>query len=135
MAVSPIGGSIGSIVPPGVSPDAAEVLRLRMQLDLLHAQLMSSLRPTRQRMVQLLNAYLDAVRQLHGAGTPLPKFTQTAGATAAAPSVCYIPAPPAPPVPIPYPNVAASSATKTPTTKQAQRSKIELTHQQIKSST
>jgi hypothetical protein len=86
-------------------------------------------------MVELLNAYLDAVRRLHDDAMLLPKFARTGGATAGAPNVCLIPAPPAPSVPIPYPNVPASSATKTPATKLAQRSKIEWTHHQIKSST
>jgi hypothetical protein len=136
MAVSPIGSSpLGTIVPPGVKPNAAEVLRLRAQLDLVHAQLMSGVRPSPQRMVVLLNAYLDAVRQLHGnvAALNMAVVHKKAGHGSVAPvDVCIVPAPPAPPIPIPYPNVPASSATKTPATKQAQRSKIESTHHQIK---
>jgi hypothetical protein len=130
MAVS--SGSIGSIVPPGVSPDAAEALRLRTQLDLVHAQLKfqlgSGARPSPQRMVDLLNAYMDAVRRLHrGVRFPNVKVTPPAGGNA--PSVCLTPAQPSP-MPIPYPNVssnASSSATKA--------APLDATHQQIKSST
>lgn len=129
-------GQIGTIVPPGVKPDAAEVLRLRAKLDQVHAQLMAGSRPSPQRMVDLLNDYLDSLRRLHGGATSVafPKVARTTGS--AVPNVCIIPAPPAPPVPIPFPNVPSSSATKTdPGKQQVQRSKLEATHHQIKSNT
>ena len=124
-------GSIGSIVPPGVTPDAAEALRLRTQLDLLHAQLRSSARLSPQRMVDLLNAYMDAIRRLHkGVRFPAVKTASPAGGMPV--SVCVTPAQPAP-IPIPYPNSSFSSATKaSPGNQQA---KLDATHQQIKSST
>src|SRR4026208_899010 len=103
-------GSIGSIVPPGVTPDAAEALRLRTQLDLLHAQLRSSAKLSPQRMVELLNAYMDARRRLHrGVRFPAVKTASPAGGMPV--SVCVTPAQPAP-IPIPYPNSSFSSATK-----------------------
>ena len=142
MAVSPIGGSVGSIVPPGVKPDAAEVSRLRAQLDLVHAQLMSSPRSSPQRMADLVNSYLETVRRLHGNVAPARvDIVHKAGGGHGGSGpidVCVTPAPPAPPVPIPYPTFSASSApaTKTsPGNDQAQRSKLDATHHQIKSST
>jgi hypothetical protein len=131
MAVS--SSSVGSIVPPGVSPDAAEALRLRTQLDLVHAQLRFNLRSgarlSQQRMVDLLNAYMDALGRLHpGVRFPNVKVGPSAGGMA--PSVCVTPAQPSP-MPIPYPNVSSSG----PESQQAKQSTLDATHQQIKSST
>lgn len=133
MAVNPIGSNpIGTVVPPGVSPDAAEALRLRTQLDLVHAQLKFNIRSgarlSQQRMVDLLNAYMDALRRLH----PRVRFPNVKVAPAAGgmpPNVCVTPAQPAP-MPIPYPNISpnvSSSATKA--------APLDATHQQIKAST
>jgi Domain of unknown function (DUF4150) len=137
MAVNPIGSNpLGTIVPPGVKPNAAQVLQLRQKLDLVHAQLMSGMRHSPQRMAELLNAYLDAVRRLHGSSVAALRAEvvhksdgQSAGMAV---NVCKTPTPGGP-VPLPYPNVSASSATKTPGTKEAQRPKLETTHQKIKS--
>jgi hypothetical protein len=136
VAISPVGGAVGSVVPPGVRPNAAEILKLCAQLDLVYAQLMSSVRPTPQRMAELLNTYLDTVRRLRGNVAPVNMKIVHKGSdkSSGAPvDVCITPAPPAPPVPIPYPIAPAASATKTPATKQAQRSKLDATHLQIKS--
>jgi uncharacterized protein DUF4150 len=141
MALSPIGSSpLGTVVPPGVKPNAAEALKLRAQLDLVYAQLMSGTRHSPQRLVELLNAYLDALRRLHGNVVPrkveLPLKGNAGQGSAASPGpvdVCITPAPPAPFVPIPYPIVPAPAATKTPATKQAQKSTLDATHQNIKS--
>src|SRR5262245_6573906 len=123
MAISPVGGSVGSIVPPGVSPNAAEALRLRKQLDAVHAQLKSGAGLPAQRKVDLLNAYMDAIRRLHPrVRCPAVKTAPPAGGNA--PNVCVTPAQPAP-IPVPYPNVSSSSAAA---------SNLDATHQKIKSS-
>ena len=130
MAVNPIGSNpLGTIVPPGVKPDAAEVLRLRAQLDQAHAQLMSGMRLSPQRLAELLKAYLDAVRRLHPKVT-LPTVTTTFTPMGMAVNVCLTPTPGGP-LPIPYPNVPAKSD---PAKQQAQKAKVQTMHQQIKSS-
>ena len=131
MAISSVGGSVGSVVPPGVSPDAAEALRLRKQLDALHAQLMSGIRFSPQSLADLLKAYLDAVRRLHPKAT-LPSVKTTPTPAGVAVDVCFTPSPGGP-VPIPYPNLPGASKAD-PAKQAAQKVKLQTLHQQIKSS-
>jgi hypothetical protein len=133
MAVNPIGSNpIGTVVPPGVSSNAAEVLRLRAQLDLVHSQLMSGMRFSPQRLADLLNAYLDTVRRLHPKVT-LPSVKTTPTPKGAAVDVCITPTPGGP-VPMPYPNIAAPTTKADPATQHAQKAQLNAMHQQIKSS-